>query len=350
MAIVAPSGVPTDMLDGVTVAAYGHSYLAWPDKWSYLNRLAGAHNMVVRNAAVGGYGSMDTAARVIGSGSPFQWHRGDAHLAVVDTALNDIFGSGMDGLTGFTNAMRATLVFLSAEGPMDDRNMTYPSGGSWSNETDPDRFAGSSKLGGNDILLPTFGRSGKWGIGYAGIPRELGLGATFDVFASDANAGVGSKLGAINCNDVCRTSPQGRTRGANALVVNVPAGVNWVLARRTNSGGGPWLDYWTKIDEQSWADGGSKPLVVLVSPTYCSPEAYQGSQASDAVIDAYANALQGLATEFGEHVKVADIRQGWSTTLMRSSDSMHPDAQGHAHIARTITNLVASSGWWPYTD
>lgn len=334
-----PAPGPLDHVKGLTVRAYGNSYPNWPARWSYVHRLVDDLHWDLTQASVGGDLAMDTAAWVIGSSSATRWTPGAAHLIVVDAALNDALSYGLDGLNGYRNAMRAILGYLCCEGPMDSESLTYSAG--WSIEASGDRHQGSARNGGPTVTAPGFGRAGRWVFGHAGIPRELGLGATFDIKAD------GVKVGVLNSNDACRASARTqlgstapRTRGANATVVNLAAGATSFTLARTNTGGGPWVDWYGKIDES-----GSAPLVVLPVPLYL-PD-YSGTAGSDSVIDAYAAALAGVAAEVGPTCVVVDARPGWDRATMILPGDIHPTARGHAHIAAAVTAALAGVEWWP---
>lgn len=327
-----------DHVKGLDVVAYGHSFVAWEGRRSYVNRLIAELDWNLTNAAFGGDGSLDVAARVIGIDGPHQWKPRTAHLVLIDAATNDMFGSGMAGLTGYRNAMRAMLSRVSAEGVMDGDHVNYP-GGQWWSEGGGDWHNGSAKLGGPTILLPGFNRTGKWAFGYAGIPASLSEGARFDVFVN------GVKMAELNCHASCVPSPRGRTRGHSVTLVNTTVPVSqFTLRRQDNStGGGPWFDAYWKIDEVS------PPLIVLPKPVYSPFAAYAGTHCTDAVVDAYAEALTQVATEVGTHCVVVDTLAGWDRDLMMlPNDQMHPSPRGHAHIATAIREaLRARSDWWP---
>jgi hypothetical protein len=327
-------------VQGLTVRAYGNSWPNWPDRWSYLHRLVDELHWDLTQGSVGGDLAMDTAAWVIGSASPTRWTPGAAHLVVVDAALNDALSYGTDGLPGYRNAMRAILGYLSCEGPIDSANVTYTGG--WSTEASGDRHGGSCRLGGPTITAPAFNRPGKWVIGYAGIPAELGLGAQFGITAA------GQQLGSLDCAAACRPSARTqlgstapRTRGANATVVTAPAAATFTLTR-TNNGGGPWFDWYGKINEE-----GSAPLIVLPTPTYLPAEAYTGTAASDTVINAYADTLAAVAAEVGPNCLLIDTRPGWDRQTMIRPGDIHPTPRGHAHIASAVIDALAGLDWWP---
>lgn len=330
-----------DRIRSLKVRSYGHSFLSWDSDRSYINRLASEFDWDLVNGAVGGDGSVDMAARVIGNGSQHRWTPGAAHLVLIDAATNDMFGSGLAGLEGYRNAIRAACVYPSTEGPMDSQHVTYP-GGQWWTENGGDWHGGSAKLGGPRILLPGFGRSGKWAFGHGGIPGSLGEGARFDILADDI------KVGELDCDQSCLQSPKGRTRGHTATIVDVDATTQFTLQRQpTSTGGGPWFDWYAKLNEVN------PPLILLPKPVYSPFAAYQGTQCTDAVVDAYGEALAQVAAEVGPHCVVVDTLAGWDRDLMMlPNDQMHPSPRGHAHIAAAIRQKLidhtAVTDWWPH--
>lgn len=333
--------VTTGALDhvmGLDVTAYGHSFVAWEGRRSYVNRLAAELDWNLTNAAFGGDGSLDVAARVIGVDGPHQWKPGAAHLVLIDAATNDMFGSGLAGLPGYRNAMRAMLARISAEGIMDGDHVNYP-GGQWWTEGGGDWHNGSAKLGGPTILLPGFGRAGKWAFGYAGIPASVSEGAKFDVLIN------GVKMGELDCHASCVPSPRGRTRGHSAALVDSSVPVQQITLERQSgsTGGGPWFDAYWKINEVS------PPLIVLPKPVYSPATAYEGSLCTDDVVREYATALEEVAAEVGPNCLVVDTLAGWDSAVhMLPNDQMHPSPRGHAHIAAAIRSVLRSrSDWWP---
>jgi hypothetical protein len=179
--------------------------------------------------------------------------------------------------------------------------------------------------------------------GHLGIQ---GQGARYSIAAD------GVPLGALDCQAAHIPSPRTmfgstatRSRGHCATIVTSESPVTMWTLDRTRDAGGPWLDWYGKLNEAT------PPLVVLPAPVTSRPETYVGSACTDEVVAAYGDALREVAAEVGSHCQVVDTMTNWDPQVhMRRTDGQHPNAMGHAHIAAAIRDHLAGLLWWPATD
>lgn len=339
-------------IEALRVTTYGNSYPNWPDDWSYLNRLFRRHGWRVTGRAVGGERSVDTASRVIAGSPSGAYVHGSADLVLLDAATNDFMSSGAAGLTGYRNAITAALSWLSLEGPIhDSRTDLIAYAGGWSTSTGPEWGGGSQRTMtsvGSAAHLPTFGRGGKWAVGYYGLAGGTGTGDSFKVDT------CGRTVATFSTHNQCVQPGPNAAKAAGggprnwtpaAAVVDLPAGATEMLLARDGggSGGGPFFDWYGKINETN------PPIIVCPTPLPLTAAGYalNGSPGlvTDAVVAEYRQALRDAAALVGPHVLVVDVCDGWDPGLMLLPDRMHPNQRGSAHIADRIDAALDCIDW-----
>lgn len=260
-----PVDVLNPALEGASLYAYGHSYVASDNFGNnsaqrYINRvLTRGRFGVLTNRAVSGYRMSDSAMDAIGTrDASKKWTVGSRGIVLIDSTANDVLFNGVStrALLGYRNSLRALLHFVSLGSIVDSASWTT----SGSIVTNPiaDSYGGST-------LRMAAGQSGTVSTTFSGtsvVVGALGLtgtsGGSFEILVDGTVRGTYS------------TNAQGMESAASTISrawvpVSVPitglsSGSHTIQVRPAGGGAangdGPHLDYLGIVSS-------TPPLIVL---------------------------------------------------------------------------------------
>lgn len=322
--------MPTDVLEGLRVCAYGDSYLASDVENTpgarYIDRLKSRFGFsLVTNRAVNGYYMSDALEKAWGNTSS-KWVPGTHEVVLVDCTTNDIGGHGDAslGLAGFERALTSFIHVLSLGARTEETSFAFSPVG-WTPES-----GGTLASGGND-------RYTQLAAAYVDVTVTSGT-HLLSVLAWPAATADGDvvtvKQGATLIHTIDTNEMMNSILDIMPILVPV-TGPGTFRIQKAN------LDTsYLAVDARVTVNP-NPPTIVLVKGCYLGAAGYTagGAGASDATVDAHNALIDTVAAGFS-HIVTVDPLPGFDDATMLGSDAVHPNDRGMAHYADAIEAVL----------
>jgi lysophospholipase L1-like esterase len=330
-------------LDGLTLYAYGHSYLAGTatpqGRPPYLSLVAERFDMPVINRAVGGTTAAQIASRVLSASA---WVPGSSGVVVVESVINDVASYGDDepAVAAFSDSLELIVRTLCAGAKTEQSDESVTFGPGW---VDGNRLADVS--GGTAAVTSAPGAYAD--IAFAGDTLTVMTlrytqptrGGTIEI----VDAGSGRVLARASATGGL---PAGGALGYHEIGLTVDGfgpGPHTARVRKATGDTGPvWLDgYLTPSD--------TPPTVILVKGVPLNWAKRADGIATAEALAAYNDAVDAVARKFRRHVYTVDPARRLPSRVENyiSSDGVHLNDRGHTLYAEALSDALLDAEFRP---